>query len=183
MGDLLDLTWSEKNSEAGTTKKMLRTSYPGLIPTTSEADYDARNTDSMSSNDPSPREKDSADLSQDIRYAPTGKQHQNERKERTSFSKIFVSRQPASDKDPCHPSASLIDAVIAGDVTTVIDLLESSYHVDDEHDNGRTGLMWAALVNDFKVLQVFLDRGANTAAQDIYGRTALHFAAAEGSCE
>jgi hypothetical protein len=70
-GDLLDLTWSEKNSEVGTTKKMLQKSYPGLIPTALDTDYDTSDTDSISSSNSYPDSTERLDRVREITHDPT----------------------------------------------------------------------------------------------------------------
>ncbi|KAE9369650.1 ankyrin [Stipitochalara longipes BDJ] len=179
-GDLLDLTWSEKNSEVGTTKELLRSSYPGLIPTASDADYHTSETDSTSSNDSSP-ENDTVDISEDIRYIRTKRSYQ-EPDDRTNISTKFMPDQHESNMNSSKEPASLINVVIRGDIIAVTALLNSGYDIEAvENENERTSLMFAALLNQSEVLRVLLDKGANAAAKDKDGRTALHFAAAEGS--
>ena len=185
-GDLLDLTWSEKNSEVGNTKKMLQKSYPGLIPTALDSDYDTSDTDSISSSNSYPDSTERLDRAREITHDPTVQRFQQEQNDGTINNTDTVSSQPMANEEPsqeCQSPASLIEAVIKGDATAVTILLESGFDVATmEEENGRTGLMLAALLNHYRVLEAFLHKGADIAAQDRVGRTALHFAASEGFC-
>jgi hypothetical protein len=186
-GDLLDLTWSEKNSEVGTTKKMLQKSYPGLIPTALDTDYDTSDTDSISSSNSYPDSTERLDRVREITHDPTVQRFQQEQNNGTINNTDTVSSQPMANEEPsqeCQTPASLIEAVIKGDATVVTILLESGFDVDTmEEENKRTGLMLAALLDHYRVLKVLLNKGANISAQDRAGRTALHFSAGEGYCK
>jgi len=186
-GDLLDLTWSEKNSEVGNTKKMLQKSYPGLIPTALDSDYDTSDTDSISSSNSYPDSTERLDRAREITHDPTVQRFQQEQNDGTINNTDTVSSQPMANEEPsqeCQSPASLIEAVIKGDATAVTILLESGFDVATmEEENGRTGLMLAALLNHYRVLEAFLHKGADIAAQDKNRRTALHYAAAEGHCK
>ncbi len=87
-----------------------------------------------------------------------------------------------SKRTPVRPF-TLVQAVIRGDLEEITNLLDNGCDIETvEPENERTGLMYAAILNYSEILQLLLDRGANIAAGDRHGRTALHFAASEGSC-
>ena len=93
----------------------------------------------------------------------------------------------AADEPKLEPDTDipvLIREVIRGDLERVTSYLDAGHDVDSRHPkNDRTGAMFAAFLNHSKVLLLLLKRGANVAAADCDGRTALHFAASEGSCK
>ncbi|PMD67380.1 uncharacterized protein K444DRAFT_14718 [Hyaloscypha bicolor E] len=95
---------------------------------------------------------------------------------------IEVADDPKLDPDTDIPE--LIREVIRGDLEKISNYLDAGHDVDSRHPkNDRTGAMFAAFLNHSKVLSLLLKRGANAAAIDCDGRTALHFAASEGSCK
>jgi hypothetical protein len=173
--DLLDLTWSEKNSEVGTTKKILKNSYPGLSPIALGTDYDTSDTDSTSRSNSYPDSTERLGCAREITHDTTVQRFQQEQNDGMINNTDTVSSQPMANEEPsqeCQSPASLIEAVIKGDATAVTILLERE-----------NGLMLAALLNHYRVLEAFLHKGADIAAQDKNRRTALHFAAAEGHCK
>jgi hypothetical protein len=93
----------------------------------------------------------------------------------------FISNQQWK---PDGHAPELIKAVIRGDYMNVVELLETGNDIDAcDPVNGRTGAIFASLLNRFQILELLLNRGANITAKDRDGRTALHFAASEGSCQ
>ena len=72
---------------------------------------------------------------------------------------------------------------IRGDLDNVTELLESSHDIKAcDPENGRTRAIFAALLNHPQTLELLLNQDASI-TQDRDGRTALHFAASEGSCK
>jgi hypothetical protein len=93
---------------------------------------------------------------------------------------IEAADEPKLEPDTDIPE--LIREVIRGDPEKVTNYLDAGHDVDSRHPKkDRTGAMFAAFLNHYKVLSLLLKKGANVAAIDCDGRTALHFAASEGS--
>jgi ankyrin repeat protein len=73
---------------------------------------------------------------------------------------------------------------IRGDLDNVTELLESSHDFEAcDPENGRTRAIFAAFLNHPQILELLLNQDASITPQDRDGRTALHFAASEGSCK
>jgi len=76
---------------------------------------------------------------------------------------------------------SLIDAVKAGDTTTVRALLKQRTNVNAAEADGMTALHWATRSNDIDTVQLLLRSGANAKAANRYGVTPLSLAAINGN--
>jgi hypothetical protein len=72
----------------------------------------------------------------------------------------------------------------AADKTDDVTLLLAQHaSPDDPDENGRTGLIYAAINNNVQIAQALLNRGAQRDGRDRLGKTALHWAAERGSLE
>jgi ankyrin repeat protein len=182
--DLLDLAWSEKNSEHGPSAQVFQSAHLDLLREEFTVNLDdTLETESMSSNHSTSSETRTRDPFQDPTTQPVS-QSPNE-KGQVECEVELKSSRPApmlSNKAPVE-APPLIRAVIRGDLELVTDLLDNECDIETlEPKNKRTGLMFAALLDYPEILQLLLDRGANIAAGDRARRTALHFAASEGAC-
>src|SRR5215468_126478 len=78
-------------------------------------------------------------------------------------------------------SASLFDAVKAGDAQAVRALLKQRVNVNATEADGMTPLHWAVRSNDMDTVQLLLRSGANSKAANRYGVTPLTLAALNGN--
>jgi hypothetical protein len=182
--DLLDLAWSEKNSENGSSAQVLRSAHLDLLQEEFAADLeDTLETRSISSIDSTYSETRTRNLFQDSTNEPASQSSDERGQVEYGFEPEFPQATPMLSKiTPVRPS-TLVQAVIRGDLEEVTDLLDNGCDIETvEPENERTGLMYAAMLNHSEILQLLLERGANIAAQERDERTALHFAASEGSC-
>jgi ankyrin repeat protein len=182
--DLLDLAWSEKNCENGSSAQVLQSAHLDLLREEFAADLeDTLETRSMSRNYSTSSESRTSDTFQDSIDQPAS-QPFNE-KEQFEYEVEPESPRKASLLSKTAPvrASTLVQAVVRGDLEDVTDLLDNGYDIETvEPENRRTGLMYAAILNHSEILQLLLDRGVNIPARDRAKRTALHFAASEGSC-
>jgi ankyrin repeat protein len=74
---------------------------------------------------------------------------------------------------------NLIKHVFARDIEKVRSLLAEGIPVNQSDQEGRTGLMHAAIGKDQEMVRLLLESGADPNLQDATGNTALHFAAQE----
>ncbi|HYR41817.1 MAG TPA: ankyrin repeat domain-containing protein [Terriglobia bacterium] len=78
-------------------------------------------------------------------------------------------------------SASLIDAVKAGNAQAVRNLLKQRPNVNDQEADGMTALHWAARSDDVRTAQLLIRAGANVKAANRYGVTPISLAATNGN--
>ena len=78
---------------------------------------------------------------------------------------------------------SFIDAAKYGDFSKVVDMVEVGMPVDVVDEDDWTALMNAANDNRTDVACYLLEKGANVAKQDRYGKTALHIASLNASTD
>lgn len=182
--DLLDLAWSEKNSENGSPAQVLQSAYLDLLREEFTADLeDTLETSSSSSNYSTSSETETSDPFQDSTNQPASQQSNEKEQVECEVEPEPPQAAPMLSKTTPVRAFTLVQAVIRGDLEEVTDLLDNGCDIETvEPENERNGLMYAAILNHSEIMQLLLDRGANIAAQDRADRTALHFAASEGSC-
>jgi ankyrin repeat protein len=176
--DLLDLTWSEKDSGDVSSSEDLQTPHLALLRESFAAEHDDTLETEIIQTTTTLSETSSKDSP--VSLTP------NERvyAEATSTLSSSEAHPPVSDAEPLVISAQLLEAAISGDYEKATELLDNGCDIETfDAENRRTALIFAALLGRPRTLKLLLDRGANTAAQDNLGRTALHVAASEGSCE
>jgi ankyrin repeat protein len=69
------------------------------------------------------------------------------------------------------------DAIKHGDLDALTAALDAGADSDATNAHGWSLLMWAVYFNRLDMVDVLLSRGANVHLKDLYGQTALHFAA------
>jgi ankyrin repeat protein len=183
--DLLDLAWSEKESENTSSDQGIQSAHLDLLREAFADDLDGTlEPGSASSTISTPSAARIRDPFQEPRDS-SSLQLPHEHEIDSMIESVSSETHPTpSNMNPVQTSTELIQAVIRGSLEEVTDLLDNGYDIEGlEPENKRTGLMFAALLNHAEVLQLLLYRGANTAVQDRNGRTALHFAVSEGSCK
>ena len=74
-------------------------------------------------------------------------------------------------------------AIARNDVRELHSLAESGELIGERDSYGRTGLMEAVITGKNDIVKLFLDRGADTNAQDHNGYSALHFVAQDFQLE
>ncbi len=79
--------------------------------------------------------------------------------------------------------SDLHDAVKAGDITKVTQLLELGTSVNARDECGLTALRWACRVSRLELVRLLLERGADPNIADTNGETPLHSAAGNGDLE
>jgi hypothetical protein len=183
-GDLLDLAWSEKNSEIGSSVQVLQSAHLDLLREEFAADLeDTLEARSISSIDSTYSEARKRDPFQDSTDQPASQSPDEKEQVECEVEPEPPQATPMLSKTTPVRPFTLVQVVITGDLEEVTDLLDNGCDIETvEPQNRRTGLMYAAILNHSEILQLLLDRGANIAAQDRAERTALHFAALEGSC-
>ncbi len=73
---------------------------------------------------------------------------------------------------------ALIDAILSGEFSSVLKLVQSGSNINIQDEDGRTPLLHAVIENDYDVVKLLIDNGANINIQDkVSQATALHFAA------
>lgn len=77
--------------------------------------------------------------------------------------------------------SSLIDAVKAGDASTIRTLLKQRPDVNSREPDGMTALHWAVRNNDAATAQLLIQAGANVKAANRYGVTPIALAAENGN--
>jgi ankyrin repeat protein len=78
----------------------------------------------------------------------------------------------------------LFDALLTEDLTLLTELLAAGCDVNAQDEEGRTALIQATLYNNFEVVQILIEHGANVNTRDFFnGYAALHFAARNYSLE
>src|SRR5262245_7145105 len=77
--------------------------------------------------------------------------------------------------------SNLIDAVKAGDASTIRTLLKQRPDVNSQEPDGMTALHWAVRNNDVDTAQLLIRAGANVKAANRYGVTPLALAAENGN--
>ncbi len=87
---------------------------------------------------------------------------------------------PLFGQSPLWTVATAAAADRTDDVTL---LLQQHASPDDPDENGRTGLIYAAINNNVDITQALLNRGAQRDGRDKLGKTALHWAAERGSLD
>ena len=182
--DLLDLAWSEKNSEDGSSAQVFQSAHLDLLREEFVADLeDTQETRSISSIDSTYSEARTKDPFQDSTNHTASHLPDEREKFECEVDQKSPQATPMLSKTSPVRASTLVQAVIRGDLEEVTDLLDNGCDIETvEPENERTGLMYAAMLNHSEILQLLLDRGADIAAQDRVGRTALHFAASEGFC-
>ena len=80
-------------------------------------------------------------------------------------------------------SDSLVDAVQRRDNETVRSLLEQGTDVNGSHEDGATGLMWAAYWGDVETAELLIRSGAEVNAENEYGATPLWLACSNGHAD
>jgi hypothetical protein len=183
--DLLDLAWSEKETEIPSSVQRNQSVHLDLLREEFSTDLDdALDTGTSSSIVSSTSEARNGDPFEESISPALQSPNEKEKAEDTIASSSSKAELMAPNPNPGQTSMQLIQAVIRADLRQVTDLLDHGYDIEtQEPENNRTGLMFAALLNYSEILQLLLDRGANIAVRDKSGRTALHFAASEGSCK
>jgi ankyrin repeat protein len=197
--DLLDLEWSEKNSENVSSRQEHQSAHLELLRRAFATDLDdTPRTGSISSAilAPSLHEAKNGDPQgpfRDVDFSQDTQQLDEQENLEDAIDSSPSKEAPTLAKvDPIHDSAwmtggpvpELVSAVIRGDLEKVTELLDAGHDINSRHpENGRTGAIFAALLNHSKVLELLLDRGASVGACDLDGRTALHFSASEGFCK
>lgn len=194
--DLLDLAWSEKDSGEVSANQELQSAHLVLLQEAFAAEGDGTSeTKSISSTTSPPTEAIIGDIRnpfQDFRSPPASLQP-DEQETAELEADLTASEEATSEfnVDPIddqavndEPVPKLISAVMRGDLERIIELLDCAHDIESFHpENRRTGVIFATFLDYFDVLKCLLERGANIAAQDKDGRTALHFAASEGTCK
>ncbi len=182
--DLLDLTCSEKNSKNGSSAQVLQSAHLDLLREEFAADLeDTLETRSISSIDSTYSEARTRDPFQDSTDQPASQSPDEKEQVECEVEPEPPQATPMLSKTTPVRLSTLFQAVIRGDLEEVTVLLDNGCDIETvEPENKRTGLMYAAILNHSEILQLLLDRGANIAAEDAAWRTALHFAASEGSC-
>jgi ankyrin repeat protein len=80
-----------------------------------------------------------------------------------------------------HAGSNLIDAVKAGDASTIRTLLKQRPDVNGSEPDGMTALHWAVRNNDVDTAQLLIRAGANVKAANRYGVTPIALAAENGN--
>ena len=78
-------------------------------------------------------------------------------------------------------SSALIDAVRAGDIAVVRDLVADAALVGEAQPDGATALHWAAHRNDLEAADLLIAAGADVDAVNVFGATPVWLAAENGS--
>jgi ankyrin repeat protein len=88
------------------------------------------------------------------------------------------------NNSPRTSTPALIHAVYRGDIEEVKLLVSADNDIEARHPrNGGTAAIVAALLGDSEILEILLNSGASVAATDRFCRTALHYAASEGTID
>jgi ankyrin repeat protein len=182
--DLLDLAWSEKNSDYGSSAQVLQSAHLDLLREEFAADLeDTLETRSISSIDSTYSEGRTRDPFQDSTNQPASRPLDEREQVEYEVEQESPRATPMLSEITPVRASTLVQAVIRGDLEEVTDLLDNGCDIETvEPENERTGLMYAAMLNYSEILQLLLDRGADITARDGARRMALHFAASEGSC-
>lgn len=85
----------------------------------------------------------------------------------------YVSNLRAQTKEQ---EERFFEAVLSGDISTIIQLLEQGINLNSKGENGNTALMLAVPMARPEVIKLLLERGADVNAQNRTGGTALLFA-------
>jgi len=178
------LAWSEKNSENGSSAQVLQSAHLDLLREEFAADLeDTQETRSISSIDSTYSEARTRGPFQDSTNQPASQSPDGREQVECEVEQESPRATPMLSETTSVRTSTLVQAVIRGDLEEVTDLLDNGCDIETvEPENRRTGLMYAAILNHSEILQLLLDRGADIAAKDRAFRTALHFAASEGSC-
>lgn len=155
----MDLTWSEKNSENTSSAQRLQSAHLDLLRDefATQPD-DALETESLSSTLSSIVDTRITDPFQDSRDSPASQLFSGQRKCESTIDSVYCKSPALADTDPLHTSMQLIQAVIRGDLKEVRDLLDAGFDIETvEPENGRTGLIFAALLSRAEILLLLLD--------------------------
>ena len=79
------------------------------------------------------------------------------------------------------PEAALIDAIMNGDMETVVAMVRQGIDVNVAKPDGTTGLHWAAHLDDAEATALLLGAGADAEVKNRYGATPLVLASQRGS--
>jgi uncharacterized protein len=79
---------------------------------------------------------------------------------------------------------AILESIEEGDLASVIEILENGYDLDSEEDEeGMTSLMLASSCGYLPIVAVLINKGANANRLDIYGNSALYYAARDEQWE
>jgi uncharacterized protein len=80
--------------------------------------------------------------------------------------------------------SNIIDAVLIGEPSSVLKLIQSGSDINVQDDLGRSPLILGVIENNFEVVKLLIENGANVNIQDDLSQaTALHFAAQQYALE
>jgi ankyrin repeat protein len=86
-----------------------------------------------------------------------------------------ISDQGAVPSSVAH--ATLLQAVVAGDVYATLTMVKSGVKDDERDEEGRNALLLAAESNQPEIITILTEAGDDLLARDAFGNTALHLAA------